>query len=470
MSDPTPSPTQDPQQNATPAAAPVTNKRTSATGSIPKEMKSWALIIVAALIMLAVWFSGSPAKTAKPAAGATDIHQQSVNGLTPEDVQQRLKLADDNRQADLRAAQGLPNGVLPHGSDPLTGSDAAFVQANTPQPPTPPRDTIQEEERKREYLGRFASNIALSYRTDSSQRTATTRQSQTQALSESQSPQDLDALATQLAPGGPLEQKLQQQIQALEKQQQVLTQQQANASSSLASGPSPIPAGSQAQSAQTAPAPSSPSPSKNALNLNAYTGKTRVIFEGTVLESVLVNRLNGDFTGPVLCQVTTDLYSHDHSTILVPAGSRLLGEAKKVADIGQTRLAVVFHRLIMPDGYSVDLDQAPGLNQIGETALHDQVNNHYFKIFGTSIAVGAIAGLASIGTTNNAATGLPASSTDAYRQGVTSSLSQSSLRILDKFLNILPTITIREGHRVRVYLTQDLMVPSYAQHKMPADL
>ena len=156
--------------------------------------------------------------------------------------------------------------------------------------------------------------------------------------------------------------------------------------------------------------------------------------------------------------------------LLIPAGTRLLGETKKVNDVGQERLAVIFHRLIMPDGYAVNLDQAPGLNQIGETALHDRVNNHYFKIFGASIAVGAIAGLASIGATNSAVTGLPTSNLSAYREGVTGSLSQSSLHILDRFLNIPPTITIREGHRVRVFLTQDLLVPAYAQHKMPSDL
>ena len=189
-----------------------------------------------------------------------------------------------------------------------------------------------------------------------------------------------------------------------------------------------------------------------------------------MLESVLVNRLSGDFAGPVICQTTNDIYSHNHNELLIPAGSRLLGETKKVSDVGQERLAVVFHRIIMPDGYAVDLDQAPGLNQIGETAFHDKVNNHYFKIFGASIAVGAIAGLASIGANNSAVTGLPTSNSSAYREGVTGSLSQSSLHILDRFLNIPPTITIREGHRVRIFLTQDLLVPAYAQHKMPSDL
>jgi type IV secretion system protein VirB10 len=208
---------------------------------------------------------------------------------------------------------------------------------------------------------------------------------------------------------------------------------------------------------------------KSTTELNQASGKNYVIFEGTVLESALVNRLNGDFSGPVICMLTNDLYSHDHSRVLIPAGTKILGESKKVDSFGQTRLAVSFHRLIMPDGYSVDLDQFPGLNQIGETALKDKVNNHYIKIFGTSIAIGAIAGLATIGT-NTAGIGVPVSSSDAYRQGVAGSLSQSSMQILDKFLNQLPTITIREGHRVKVYLMQDLKVPDYQHHQMSPDL
>jgi type IV secretion system protein VirB10 len=123
----------------------------------------------------------------------------------------------------------------------------------------------------------------------------------------------------------------------------------------------------------------------------------------------------------------------------------------------------------MPDGYAVDLDQFQGLNQIGETGLKDQVNHHYFQIFGASIAVGAIAGLAEAGT-NTSTVGAPLTTADAYRQGVAASLSQSSIHILDRFLNLLPTITIREGHRVKVYLMQDLLVPDYNQHTMSSDL
>ena len=125
-----------------------------------------------------------------------------------------------------------------------------------------------------------------------------------------------------------------------------------------------------------------------------------MVFEGTILETLLINRLNGTFAGPVSCLVTTDIYSHDRQHVLIPAGTKVLGEAKKVEAFGQQRLAVFFHRLIMPDGYSVSLDQFKGLNQIGETALRDKVNNHYLQIFGASLAVGILGGIAEAGTGN----------------------------------------------------------------------
>ena len=263
-------------------------------------------------------------------------------------------------------------------------------------------------------------------------------------------------------PGLPAD--FQQQLDLLQAQQEKLLAQQQQQLAAVTG----VPAGPQSQpQAQTQ---NTPAPAHRNVDLNRATGKDHVVFEGTVLESVLVNRLNGDFAGPVICQIATDVYSRDHAELLIPAGTRVLGETKKVNDVGQERLAVIFHRLIMPDGYAVDLDQAPGLNQIGETALHDKVNNHYFRIFGASIAIGAIAGLSTIGANNSSVTGLPTSNASAYREGVAGSLSQSSLRILDRFLNIPPTITIREGHRVRIFLTQDLLLPAYSNHRMPSDL
>jgi type IV secretion system protein VirB10 len=199
---------------------------------------------------------------------------------------------------------------------------------------------------------------------------------------------------------------------------------------------------------------------------NAAAGKTYVLFEGTILETVLINRLDGGFAGPVECLLSTDVYSNDRQHLLLPAGSKLLGETRKVDTFGQTRLAVVFHRALMPDGYSVNLDQFKGLNQIGDTGLRDQVNNHYLRIFGVSLAVGALGAVAEGGTSG----ALTANGGDLLRQGFAQSTAQSSAQILDKFLNIMPTVTIREGHRVKVYLAGDLALPDYLNHKMPSDL
>ena len=200
--------------------------------------------------------------------------------------------------------------------------------------------------------------------------------------------------------------------------------------------------------------------------MDAAAGKTYVLFEGTILETVLLNRLDGAFAGPIECLVTGDVYSLDRQHVLIPAGSKVLGETRKVDAFGQARLAVVFHRLLMPDGYSVSLDQFKGLNQAGDTGLRDQVNNHYLRIFGASLAIGALGAVAEAGTAGV----LTQSGTDRLREGFGQSTARSSEQILDRFLNLLPTVTIREGHRVKVYLSGDLALPDYHLHNLPSDL
>jgi type IV secretory pathway VirB10-like protein len=181
--------------------------------------------------------------------------------------------------------------------------------------------------------------------------------------------------------------------------------------------------------------------------------------EGTVIETVLINRLNGSFAGPVECLVTTPVYSHDRQRVVIPAGARVLGAAAPVQTWGDSRLAVSFHRLVMPDGRTYSLDRFKGLDQIGETGLKDEVNRHYLQVFGASLAIGALSGLAQYGTTGGFGT---TSFADQYRQAAGASLATSTGRVLDRYLNVLPTITIREGYRIKVYLTNDLDLPAFA--------
>jgi type IV secretory pathway VirB10-like protein len=202
-------------------------------------------------------------------------------------------------------------------------------------------------------------------------------------------------------------------------------------------------------------------------NIDSAIGQPYLIYEGSVLDTVLMNRLDGDAVGPVKVLVSNPLYSHDHQHVIIPEGTVVLGEAKKIGAAGfgqQRRMAVVFHRLIMPDGYSVDLDQFHGLDQIGEEGLKDKVNNHYLQIFGTSIALGVVAGAAQI--TQGGGT-ISTSGSQAFTTGAAGSVSQSATTILDRFIQIPPTITIREGHRVKVYFTQDLLLPAYSNHTIP---
>src|SRR6202046_1567825 len=202
-------------------------------------------------------------------------------------------------------------------------------------------------------------------------------------------------------------------------------------------------------------------------NVDSAVGQPYLVYEGSVLDTVLMNRLDGDAVGPVKVLVSNPLYSHDHQHIIIPEGTVAFGEAKKIGSAGlgqQRRIAIVFHRLIMPNGYSVDLDQFHGLDQIGEEGVKDKVNNHYFQIFGASIALGVIAGAGEI--TEGGGT-ISTSGSQAFTTGTAGSISQSANTILDRFMQVPPTITIREGHRIKIYFTQDMLLPAYSNHTIP---
>ena len=171
------------------------------------------------------------------------------------------------------------------------------------------------------------------------------------------------------------------------------------------------------------------------------------IHEGSFLEAVLVTQLTGEFPGPVLAMVSVPFRSADRQRVLIPRGTRAVGTAQAVRDRDQSRLAVAFHRLILPDGSWVALE-FDGLNQAGESALLDEVDRHYLSTFVGAGAVGVISGLALAGAPPY---GLQA--------GVGQGLGQGALGILDRFLNRLPTITIRAGHRLRIWFTSDALVP-----------
>jgi type IV secretory pathway VirB10-like protein len=184
--------------------------------------------------------------------------------------------------------------------------------------------------------------------------------------------------------------------------------------------------------------------------------------EGTVIDAVMVNRLGGEFAGPVKVMVSEPVYSVDRKSILIPEGTVVLGEAKKVGNVDEERLAVAFHRLIMPDGYSISLDQLQALDQGGSAGLHDIVNRHWVSTFGAAIAIGLLGGLEESGT----GSALTSNGIGMYRQGISQEMGVMGQTAFSRFLNRMPTITIREGTRAKVYIAADL---NFKDHKGTAE-
>lgn len=198
-----------------------------------------------------------------------------------------------------------------------------------------------------------------------------------------------------------------------------------------------------------------------AYDFDAYGGKLYRVFEGTVLEGVVTNHVDAGMSGPVLIMLTTDYYSHDHQQLLLPQGTRLIGQVQAINNQQQHKMAVVFHRAVCPDGFSLDIDKYAGLDQIGTTGLATKVDHGYLQAFAAAAAVGGLGGLAQIGNSGGALT------TDGQiRNGISSQTSMEGEQILNHFLNRLPIITLKEGSRARVYIGKDILIPSYAEHRV----
>jgi type IV secretory pathway VirB10-like protein len=424
-------------------------------GLLPKNTQQLVILGVAVVMVLIMWLTGN---SKRPTTATISTPSPRVQPLDPATVQEFKQSIQKDQAAtrqpisqdDLRRLEALgladrvpPGAVVPpDGTPPPTPMPMATMSGNQ----SPPPDPVKEDKRKREYLALFAPNVAFTYRRGQAPEQLVGPQGR--ALTASAPTATNEPLTLNL-------EELEQQVPPLGVQLSTTNHPTAEANRDLQRNEHET-RGELKAAYGLAPNPREPQ--SGLFSLSAYN--PYVLFEGTVLEAVLINRLNGTFSGPVNCLMTNDIYSHDGQHVLIPAGTKILGETKKVETFGQQRLAVFFHRLIMPDGFSVTLDQFKSLNQIGETSLQGKVNNHYVQIFGASLAIGVLGGLAQAGT-GNAYTNSPS---DQARVGFGASLANSSMQILDKFLNVLPTVTVREGTRIKVYLAGDLLLPDYSQH------
>jgi type IV secretion system protein TrbI len=402
-----------------PAAPSVTDKRPVPRGVLPRGIQTWIMAGVAVVMLAIMLLVGRPDPPARPTQATAPPQAPSADRVR--DYQERLRFLEAQALRDAQTAS-------PAVTAPVLHEDTA---------PSPPRDPLAEDRRRREYESLFASNVVLSRRPEDER----------PDLGRTAAPQP--GVPAQTPASGPSVEEVADAVVRA-------TARTAGTAGTAAVAPSPVPASATGDEPRTRQrrTPDYTPPISAA-------GPLYRILEGTVIDTVLTNRLDGAMAAPVNCLVTNALYSHTGRQVLIPAGARILGETRPVQAFGESRLAVSFHRLLMPDGRSHRLDQFMALNQTGDAGLRDRVNQHYLSTFGAAAAVGLISGLSqylgSAGLANGDGNG-----TVVIAGGVGDATSQATVQVMNRFLNRLPTITIREGHRVKVYLTSDIELPAYA--------
>jgi type IV secretory pathway VirB10-like protein len=182
-----------------------------------------------------------------------------------------------------------------------------------------------------------------------------------------------------------------------------------------------------------------------------------VLQAGAVIPAALVTGVRSDLPGQITAQVTENVYdSPTGKFLLVPQGSRLIGVYDSQIAFGQSRVLLVWSRLILPDGYSIALERQPGADAAGSSGLEDEVDHHWLRLAGAA-ALSTILGVGTqLGTTDDENALI-----QALRRGGAQSLNQTGQQIVGRNLNIQPTLTIRPGFPVRVIVTRDLVLAPY---------
>ena len=401
------------QGNTTVGNTTVVDRRPVPRGVLPKGIQTWLMVGIAGVIVVIILFAGQPQAPQRTAQAAA----MAPAATSPErvrDYQERLNAI--NAQLAMNPVADRP----PMDAGPTTPT----YRDDPQQRPAQRVDSLAVERQRRDYESLFASNVVVSRRAPLQRSDARQPASKVDGFDPAAPTEpSLDAIADAV-------------VRATDRAGRPLEE------------PKPAPAPNPSRAVTT--------PSQS----DTVVGPRYRVTEGTIIDAVLTNRLDGGTSSPVNCMVTNALYSADGRRVLVPAGARILGESRAVEGWGETRLAVSFHRIVMPDGSSVPLDHFRGLNQLGDAGLRDRVDRHYWSTFGGAAAVGLVGGLSQL--LGNVALGSgDGDRTVVVAGGSADAASQAAAQTLSQFLNRMPTITIREGHRVKVYVTRDVDLPEW---------
>jgi len=195
---------------------------------------------------------------------------------------------------------------------------------------------------------------------------------------------------------------------------------------------------------------------------------------GTIIPITMVTGIDSDLPGTIIGEVNENVYdSITGENILIPAGSRLIGEYDNSIAFGQNRVLCAWNRLIEPDGVSIELRGMPGTDLEGKAGFQDKVDYHFTKLL-EGVGLATVFDVAT-----NAA--LSALSTASFLQSIASSMvvsgsasstagsetQQIVIQYATKLLNQQPTIVIRAGYRANVIVNKDMILPAYPDATIP---
>ena len=186
---------------------------------------------------------------------------------------------------------------------------------------------------------------------------------------------------------------------------------------------------------------------------NALSIKT-----GSIIPVVLITGIDSTLPGYISGQVSQNVW--DTATgynLLIPQGTKVFGQYQNNIIMGQERVFVVWQRLIFPDGRAMTLNDMPGGDQLGFTGLKDKVNNHYFRIYGHALLMSLVTGgtayaLNTLDSDNSETTTLNESLGTAFAD----QMGRTTMGLLEKHMNMSPTLTIRPGYRLNIIAVKDL--------------
>ena len=185
------------------------------------------------------------------------------------------------------------------------------------------------------------------------------------------------------------------------------------------------------------------------------------LFAGTILPCVLTQGINSDLPGQIGCMISQNVYDTvTGQHLLLPQGTKVIGTYDSRIAYGQSRVLVVWTRLLRPDGSTLSLEGMPGIDLSGYAGLTGHVNNHYLRLLG-GVVLGSVLG-ASAQIAVGANSQNPSFAQLAI-QGAGQNINEAGQQITRKNLNIQPTIEVPPGGRLNIFATKDLILPPWTE-------